>query len=317
VQSALDVCQAGSGSFSFFGGRSGRSMRHFLDQLRVFAHLRLQEDLLDATARFYRALYGEVEARLRDLSFCRTRLTQVLQVLESPLANLPAHTDTPIALSEEALQQTLHPTNTIQVVLPSGEKHIDRSAAAVLKTVKPDDVLRLEHALQKLVLEPRGGLTGLCRINADLLRTLFAPMIEQTTAFLSDLLPVTDVTDVEVSASRASRVDVSARIHDYHKRATPPCESAADVTTFVVVPDSDPGKEFAAVVKRSLPAALTIPVQGAATDLMFCQEQGCLRPTELMGLVSACLPAYYQAIASQHTNPHARFDVTEWMPLNE
>lgn len=317
VQAALDACQAGSGTFSFFGGRSNRSMRHFLEQLRAFARLRLQEDLLDATGRFYRALAAEIETRLRNLSFCRTRLVQVLQVIESPLANLPALSDTPIALPEESLQQTLHPTNTTQVVLPRGERHIDRSVAEVLRLVKPQDVVRLEHALQKLVLEPRGGLAGLCRINADLLRTLIAPMIEQTTAFLGELLPTTDVTEVETSAPRAAKADTAARIQDYHKRAVPPCESSAAERTFVVVPDTASGKEFAAVVQRTLPAAVTVPVQGSATDLLFCREQGCMRHAELMALVSACQPAYYQALASPQTNPHARFDVTEWMPLSE
>ena len=48
-------------------------------------------------------------------------------------------------------------------------------------------------------------------------------------------------------------------------------------------------------MKRTLPTALTIPVQGSATDLMFCREQGCLKPAELMALMSGCLPAYYQA----------------------
>src|SRR5262249_11390744 len=84
-QSALDACQAGSGTFSFFGGRSNRSLRHLLDQLRTFARVRFQEDLLDATARFYRALRGKIEDRLRHLSFCRTRLVHLLQHLESPL----------------------------------------------------------------------------------------------------------------------------------------------------------------------------------------------------------------------------------------
>jgi len=238
-------------------------------------------------------------------------------VLESPLMNLPAHADSEVALSEEALQQTLHPTNTLQVVLPSGENHIDRSAARVLKTVKPQDVVRLEHALQKLVLEPRGGLTGVCGINADLLRTLLAPMIEQTTAFLGDLLPITDVTEVEMSTSRAIGVDVVARVRDYNHRARPPWESTAEERTFVIVPDSEPGKEFAAVVRRALPTALIIRVQGAATDLMFCREQARLRPAEVFALMSACQPAYYQALASPQTSPHARFDVGEWMPLNE
>lgn len=317
VQSAMDACRAGSGSFSFFGGRSGRSMRHFLDQLRGYARQRLQEDLLDATARFYRALRGQVEARLRHLSYCRTRLGQLIAGLESPLANLPSEHDTPVSVSEEALQQTIHPTNTLNVVLPSGDNHIDRSAARVVKSVKAADLLRLEHALQKLVLEPRRGLVSLCGINADLSRTLLAPMIEQTTAFLSDLLPVTDVTEVEVSACRAKNVDAAARVKDYHQRAHPPADSAAEQKTFVIVPDSESGKAFAGVVKRAVSTAQTIPVAGSATDLMFCREQGCLKPDELVALLSGCQPAYYAALASPHSNPHARFDVTEWMPISE
>ena len=60
-----------------------------------------------------------------------------------------------------------------------------------------------------------------------------------------------------------------------------------------------------------------MPVQGSATDLMFCREQGCLRPDEVKTLTSLCLPAYYAAMASPQFSPHARFDVTEWMPLSE
>jgi hypothetical protein len=251
------------------------------------------------------------------MAFCRNRLAHVLQVLDSPLANLPAHTDSPVGMSEESLQQTLHPTNTVQVVLPGGEKHIDRSVKRVLNSVKDSDRLRLENALQKLVLESRGGLAGLCRINADLFRTLIAPMVEQTTAFLGELLPVTDVTEVETTSARAQHQDLAARIGDYHERAHPPCDSTAEVRTFVIVPDSDSGRSFAGEVRRTLPSALTIPVAGSTTDLLFCREQGCLEPSELMTLLSSCLPAYYQSLASPHTNPHARFDVTEWMPIGE
>lgn len=318
VQSALDACTAGSGAFSFFGGRSERSARHFLDQLRQFARLRLQEDLLDATGRFYRVLRAKVEDRLRQISYYRTRLAHLVQVMESPLLNLPAGSETPIALPEEALQQTLHPTNTLQVVLPSGENHIDRSAAKVVKSVKPSDLVRLEHALQKLVLEPRGGLTAVCQTNTDMTRMLVAPMIEQTTAFLGDLLPVTDVAEVEVSTAQAVRVDLSVRIRDYHRRAVPPCGgSSDDEQTFVLVPDTVSGKAFASQVRAVVPAALTVPVQGAATDLMFCREHSCLRADELLELVALCQPAYYAALASAHSNPHSRFDVGEWLPLGD
>ena len=85
----------------------------------------------------------------------------------------------------------------------------------------------------------------------------------------------------------------------------------------MLVPDSESGKEFAGLVKRAVPTALTVPVGGAATDLMFCREHGCLRTGRAReATLGLCLPAYYQSLASPHTAPHARFDVTEWMPLS-
>jgi serine/threonine protein kinase len=318
VQAALDACLAGSGTFSFFGGRSGRSMRHFLDQVRAFSRIRLQEDMADATSRFYRSLRQRIEERLRALSYCRTRLDQLIHALESPLLNLPASSDTPVSISEEALQQTIHPTNTLQVVLPSGETHIERSAKRIVQSVKPQDIQRLETALQKLVLEPRGGLVAVCQINADMHRTLVAPMVEQTTAFLGDLLPVTDVTDVETANARVKKVELSTRITEYHRRSAPPAgELEQDEQTFVLFPDSEPGKAYSRLVKKVVPSALTVAVNGSATDLMFCREHGNLRPDELMTLLASCQPAYYQSLASLQAAPHSRYDVTEWMPISE
>ncbi len=85
----------------------------------------------------------------------------------------------------------------------------------------------------------------------------------------------------------------------------------------MLVPETDPGKSFAALVKKTVPEALTIPVNGAATDLMFCREHGNLMPGEVAALLAACQPAYYQSLATPQTAPHARFDVTEWLPLGE
>jgi len=318
VQSALDACQAGSGSFSFFGGRSGRSMKHFLDQLRAFARHRLHEDMADATARLYRTLRSRIEDKLRDMATCRTRLDTLIMDIENPLLNLPATSDTPVSISEEALQQTIHPTNTLQVVLPAGETHIERSAKKIVQSVKPQDLQRLETAIQKLVLEPRGGLVSLCQLNADMVRTLVTPMVEQTTAFLGDLLPVTDVTEVETSAARAKKIDLATRIQDYHRRAVPSAGlHETDGKTFVLVPDNEQGHAYATLVKRTIPGAVTIPVSGSATDLMFCREHACLRSSELMELLAVCQPAYYESLASPLTSTHSRYDVTEWMPLGE
>ena len=82
-------------------------------------------------------------------------------------------------------------------------------------------------------------------------------------------------------------MDLADRIQDYHS-AAPPCgHRRGDEQTFVLVPDSESGKAFAGLVKRAVPTALTIPVNGTATDLMFCREHGCLRLDELVALLSS------------------------------
>ncbi|MBA4190570.1 MAG: hypothetical protein C0467_21495 [Planctomycetaceae bacterium] len=318
VQAAFDACQSGSRSFSFFGNRPTRSMKHFLEQLRVFARLRLQEDMSDATIRFYRALRLRLEDKLRELSSCRTRLDQLLKVMDDPLRNLPVSTDTPYSASEEALQKTIHPTATLQVVLPNGETHIERSAKRIVQGLKPEDLKRLETAIQKLVLEPRGGLISLCELNADMMRTLVNPLIEQTTAFLSDLLPVTDVTDIESSAAKAKKIDPADRIREYHRLSAPPAgTNKADEHTFVLVPDSKQGSAYAELVKKTLTGATTLAVNGSATDLMFCREHGALRTSELVDLLSDCQSAYYDVVSDPQTSPHSRYDVSEWLPISE
>ena len=91
--------------------------------------------------------------------------------------------------TEELMQTTLQESNTMRVVLPYGEAHLDRSAAEMLAALPASEQIRLELILTRLVVEPRGGLTGLCRGSADLIQNLAGPMIEQATAFLTNLLP--------------------------------------------------------------------------------------------------------------------------------
>ncbi len=135
-------------------------------------------------------------------------------------------------------------------------------------------------------------------------RTLIAPMVEQTTAFLSDLLPVTDVTEVEVSNAEARQVELPTRIQDYHARSAVG-QVEAEAQTFVLVPDTDSGKSFATVVKRTVPSALTIAVNGTATNLMFCQEHGNLRADEVAALVGG-VPTGVLSIAGQPADNTAR-----------
>jgi hypothetical protein len=322
VRAALAASQGASeaSTFSLFGSRVGRTLRGVVDRIRAFTELRVQEDLATATMLFYRRLQVWFEERQRDLAQARTRVAELAGMLDSH-GLLPDATPAPQSADDdaEAMRTTLHASNTIRVVLPHGEDRLDRSAAEMLGLLPPEERERLELVLTRLVIEPRGGLAGACRGSADLGRQLAAPLIEQATAFLTNLLPGEDVTEVELSAAdSASGEDLPQRVAGYLRAATPMVGGPhEEERTFVTLPDSAAGQRYADEVKQALPAAAVIPVRGPGTDLMFCREQGCLRTADLFRLLEPCWEAYHQAAANVESNPHSRFDVAAWLPLVE
>jgi serine/threonine protein kinase len=323
VQAALAAAgeAGGGGGFTLFGSRVGRTLRGVVDRVRQFADVRIEEDLATVAVQFYRRLQAWFEGRLKDLALARTRLAELTRELEahvvlngSGLTTAPAGPLAPEV--DDSTQTTLQGSNTMRVVLPFGEDRLDNSAAEMLGQIPPEELTRLELVLTRLVVDPRGGLAGTCRGSMDLLHHLAAPMIEQATAFLTNLLPGEDVTAVELSGEDAAELE--RRVASYVQAAAPLVGGPADEErTFVMLPDTDAGHRYAEEVRKAVPKATVVPVRGPGTDLLFCREQGCLRTADLFRLLEPCWEAYHQAAANVETNPHSRFDVGTWMPLVE
>jgi hypothetical protein len=68
------------------------------------------------------------------------------------------------------------------------------------------------------------------------------------------------------------------------------------------------------VIHKALPGIKVVRVPGQS-DLMFCREQGFLGPEDLPKLLAPCRAAYHALATAAPTSPHARFDITDWLPL--
>jgi eukaryotic-like serine/threonine-protein kinase len=321
AEQALAACQAETGGFKLFGNHSARHLRNLHEKIKLFIDVRLQEDHVNAAARFYRRIAVKLEDQLRNVMVARDQLDAMLRTANAPAAAGPrpsAGLSLAYDLPEESVQATLQLSNTMRVVLPDGDDQLDHAAATLLKTVPADELARLQDMLDRLVIEPRGGLVDLCRTNTDLYRGLFVPMIEQAAAFLANTVPAQDVTEVELTSQAAKKGTLVERIQHYLKLAIPQLPGPGqEEKTFVLVPSTAPGNTFASAVKQVLPKAVSVSVQGQITDLLFCREQGILRPADLTKVIEPCWDDYSDAMASVDSSPHSRFDVLEWSPLEE
>ncbi|HXG09229.1 MAG TPA: tubulin-like doman-containing protein [Gemmataceae bacterium] len=337
LQTALANCAAGTGGFSWFGGRSARLIRIFVDHLAAFARQCLVEDLAGAVQYFYGCLHGRLNDRLRDLSFCRQRIRHVQQTLETPpeeepladLAATPDLTPSPSPLpTAETFWESIRQSATTRVVLPEDEENLETAAARFLTTLKPEHWTQLDQTLQNRVLGPLGGLQRACMSSSDLMRSLAGPLIEGAAEFLGEHLPITDVAQVEIAIAEAERAEgkpdpLVQRAHTYLNSAMPliagaPPRKSNPINSqpvFLLLPASDAGTAYGAAVQEATPGLELVRVAGQA-DLMFCREQGYLRVEDLHRVLRLCQAAYEEAATVPTTSPHARFDINDWLPLN-
>lgn len=247
LQNAVNNCIEGTGGFSWFGGRSRRLLRVFVDHLAAFARQCLAEDTLSAVQQFYGLLQGRLAERLRDFGFCRQRLRHMQEALaqtggedggsalQFPIDELAAtaalnggldYSPTPLQ-SAESFWESIRESATARVVLPDGVNNLEQGARRFLETLTPEQWTQLDQAVQDQVLAARDGLQKALMSTSDLLRHLMTPLISQSVHCLGNHLPITDVAQVEMAfqdeKTSVGRLesDLCEHIHKYYQLAAP------------------------------------------------------------------------------------------------
>jgi eukaryotic-like serine/threonine-protein kinase len=321
VEAALRDCLEHQGRFSLFGGRTRRQLRVFMDYLAAFGRQRLAEEVIAAALQFFAALQGRFDDRIRDLTFCRQRLRSLQDHLATPpeaTADItPVSVDTTPAtpfLSTESYWDAIRQSSTARLVLPDGETDLDKASAKFIGSLKADQWIQLDQALQDRVLAPLGGLHKICMTGGELTKFLSTPLTNTSVACLGDYLPITDVAQVEFSAARS---DLSSQIHSYFTQAGPLVAAQEDrhQLAFLLVPASDAGKSFGEAAQRAEANLDLVRAPGQA-DLMFCREQDSLALEDIRPLLRSCRSAYEESKTVPTSSPHARFDIVDWAPLD-
>jgi hypothetical protein len=141
-------------------------------------------------------------------------------------------------------------------------------------------------------------------------------LIEESATYLSALLPITDVAQVEFSAAENGGADIGGRFRAVYGQAGPEAGPADDARSaaFLLVPDSESGRTLALTAQRVLPRLQPIYTPSPA-EMTVCREGDNLSLDELGQILKYARLAYQELAPQPPTSPHARFDVSEWVPL--
>jgi hypothetical protein len=149
----------------------------------------------------------------------------------------------------------------------------------------------------------------------NVVRTLLSPLMDQAAMSLGNHLPITDVAQVE-SAPAVQQGGAKSPIQDYFDRSAPLVSGKEEEasSSFLLIPASEAGKAYGEQARQVISDLHVLKVAGQA-DLMFCREQGYLNIEDVEAVFRACRGAYAETAVVIGASPHARFDVTDWVPL--
>src|SRR6266852_7235265 len=292
LEAALQDCLINQSRFSLFGGRIRRQLRVFLDYLAAFCRQRLR------SLQNHLATPPEATADITPVSIETTPVS------------------TPF-ISTESYWDAIRQSSTARLVLPDGEVDLDKASSRFIDSLKTDQWVQLDQALQDRVLAPLGGLHKVCMTGSDLIKFLSLPLTTAAAAALGDYLPITDVAQVEFSAAAAGKGDVHSQILSYFVQAAPLVAAREDKNqlAFLLAPGSDAGKAFGDEAGRAVTNLELVRAPGQA-DLMFCREQSSLAIDDIRPLLRSCRSAYQESATVPTASPHARFDIVDWLPLD-
>jgi hypothetical protein len=320
LAAAQSQCASGGG-FKLFGGGGPRALRAFVALLGQFARMRVAQDLLEAGLLFYRSLQGRLEDRIKDLGFSRQRLKALQQVLATPGTQLEESDSQGIDFAADApmhdpFWEVVQGTETVEIVLPAGITELEQSAEQFVSSLRTEHWQQLDEELHAHVLAPLGNLLTACTGNTNLLKYLGRPLVEAAANYLADILPITDVAQVQYSASQAGKLDLIEELRRSSNAASPAMVASAPrgQKAFLLVPESDAGADLGRDAQAVVPGLQIVPT-GALTESTFVREQSSLSIDEFKQLMHMSRAAYEETASQPPVSSHARFDVLEWVPL--
>jgi hypothetical protein len=152
--------------------------------------------------------------------------------------------------------------------------------------------------------------------------------MDEAVALLGQHLPVMDVAEIlatefglgkegqpVVDETAASQLE--SRTREYLEKTVPLLArpDGSGQHTFLLVPASKAGKALGDATCAVVPDLKHVKVPGQA-DLMFCRDQGGLTAQDLQRTFKLCRRAYESAANNPTSSAHARFDISDWLPLD-
>ncbi|MBL8798758.1 MAG: protein kinase [Planctomycetia bacterium] len=273
------------------------STAELTELFRIYPTLRLRGLIMLRTLTILRSLRGNCPEYLREFTFCRTRLLDLVKAFETPLP-LPKALD----------------LGSGRDLFPPGCQTLDEAVNQFMTKLTEEELHDIDTRVQALLKRQFTALVHVCTTAANLLRDLETAMQQELETFVAGRLGSSNAVETflgQYPQDKTARQEIAAAHQEAAPSLTVEPNAPSNELTVVVVPTDAASDKFCEQARQALPQAeLTRGPKG--DDILFFRERLGLRVTDLPQTGAAAHEAYVQMTKMEHMSPHTRSDVTDW-----
>jgi serine/threonine protein kinase len=281
-------------------GKSGVRRRNLpasevLALLRSYPKHRFQRQMLHQVISGFIALRGHLTDELREVNFCRVRLTELLRQLE-------ASASTP----DDACRVPPRDRH----LFPQGAQELREAQEQFLTGVTPQMLLDLDARVEETLKKQFQALVNICLNNAHVLKNVEREMVRTAEGFVSELLNDTNPAEL-LMRQHSDPADLQRELDDCYEKASPelvPGNARVHEVCVLAMPPGEGGDILTAQAAAALPD-VELSTAVSSDDVVLYREAANLPLAELEHLGSVGQEAYRQMNSADNFTPHTRIDV--------
>ncbi len=280
------------------GRKPSLSTQELLELLKSYPKWRYQSLVMQHVISAFLGLRGHLSDELREVNFCRVRLTELLRLLEAD-GSSPGLRPFPKAGSAADVQ-----------LFPAGCKNLEEAAHTFLGDMDNETMLELDNRVQALLTKDFVDLRQVCLTNTGvLLRNLEKAMRETAETLGAEYLAETDAAEI-LLAEYPERDAVVEKLGTGFQEAEPSRSTAgkpAPELCVLAAPPGEAGDELREAARAAIPGVEM--VNGSNDHILIYRETPYLPLGTLDHLGPAACDVYQQMCAAENFTPHTRIDV--------
>jgi serine/threonine protein kinase len=281
-----------------------------LELLRSYPKCRYQSLVLQHVTSLYVSLRGLLSDEIREVGFCRQRLTELADLVENKQPS-PAVGGAGAAQKDDPAADLC--------LLPQGCASFDDVVRLLDARISAKDLVEFDQKIQNLIRRQFRALVQVCMSPSNVVRGLAPLMRREAEQFLETQIGSASV--VNMYRNQKATADdgqdpeellVNHLVEAYDEAAPELAKGNTDKEICLVcIPAGPEGEGFADLVRRALPQAHLVFTDRTDEIVIYREDlEMPLSDVELLGPLGQ--EFYRQRAASDPSLLHSRGDITEW-----